>query len=193
MFFVVLVALVFSLVLPTVSVQAAGKTATLVEFKHLEKKGYTLVFAISGTWKDADLNGNTITVDGKTYDLYCNLRDGYHVSCTMQNFGQLIGRTAFIFFGGQNFSTAVPVKQVCTGYRFYTVNDRGSVYYYIADSLEEGMAFIEDEWGNETYVPGPGVQCFTGSWNPYYEYGYPVYYDYIGNIYHDDYDGPPMG
>jgi hypothetical protein len=85
LFFFVLVALVLSAALPVGVVQAAGKTASLVEFKHVHGKGWTAVFQISGNWKAADLKGNTITVGGKTYDLYCNFRDDNHISCTMHH------------------------------------------------------------------------------------------------------------
>ena len=186
--FIVLAAMIFSLVLPTSSVEAAGKTATLVDFFHLPSKGYTVVFAISGDWKDADLKGNTITVDGKTYDLYCNFRDGSHISCTMSHgLSQFAGDTAYFSFGGQSFNYAVPVKIICYGYTFYTVSDEGYVYRYYVENVEEALAYINHTWPDETFVPGPGVQCYTG------ELDFWLSWKYIGDIYEEDYDGPPMG
>lgn len=191
LFILALVALVLSAALPVTSVEAAGKTATLVEFKHLPAKGWTAVFAISGNWKDSDLKGNTITVGDNTYDLYCNFRDDEHVSCTMSHeVGMNAGKSAIIFFGGQTFTSMIPSKIVCNGYGFYTVSIYGDVWFNIADSFEEGMAMASDMFG-ETYVPGPGVQCITDEWAPYWAGGY--YWEYRGNIYDDGYIGPPMG
>ncbi|GEM_PF-2345820 len=130
---IVLAALVFSLALPTVSVQAAGKTATLADFVHVPAKGWTAIFVISGDWKDADLKGNTITVDGKTYDLYCNFRDDAHISCTMHHdMGQLIGKPASLFFGGQTFNRGVPVKRICNSWNA---------------KWQSGLEFVYDEVG----------------------------------------------
>lgn len=114
---IVFAAMLMSLTLPASSVQAAGKTATLVDFVHEPAKGWTAIFVISGDWKEADLKGNTITVDGKTYKLYCNFKDDTHISCTMHHdMGQLIGKPAILFFGGQTFTHGVPPKRICNSW-----------------------------------------------------------------------------
>jgi hypothetical protein len=144
LFFFVLVALVLSAALPVGVVQAAGKTASLVEFKHVHGKGWTAVFQISGNWKAADLKGNTITVGGKTYDLYCNFRDDNHISCTMHhNLGQNIGRSARFNIAGLGvyntyIAAAVPSKQICNS---WTAKWK----------LEEGV----EGWQNGTYLDQP--------------------------------------
>jgi hypothetical protein len=112
--FFVLAAFVLSVALPASTVFAAGKTATLVEFKHEPSKGWTAIFKITGDWKAADLKGNTITVGGKTYDLYCNFRDDNHISCTMHHdMGQLIGKPATFNFAGVVSNDVVPPKRIC--------------------------------------------------------------------------------
>jgi hypothetical protein len=115
----VLAALILSLAMPLGSVMAAGKTATLVEFKHVDGKGWTLVFKIGGDWKQADLKGNTIKVGNNTYPLSCNFRDDNHVSCTMQGLGKNVGTSAVAHFGGQSYSATVPSRQICDGYGVY--------------------------------------------------------------------------
>ena len=185
----VLAALILSLAMPLGSVIAAGKTATLVEFKHVEGKGWTLVFKINGDWKHADLKGNTIKVGSNTYPLSCNFRDENHVSCTMQVIGQYVGTSAIAYFGGQSYSATVPSQQVCAGYGFYTVGPSGNVWFNIAETFEDGMAMASGTF-SETYVPSGGVQCIPYAWHAY---GDLYYWNYIGNIYDWDYDGPPMG
>ena len=110
LFFFVLLALILSAALPVGVVQAAGKTASLVEFKHVPGKGWTVVFKITGDWKAADLKGNTIKLGSKTFDLSCNFRDDDHISCTMKSLGQHVGKSATFFFGRQMYSATVPEK-----------------------------------------------------------------------------------
>lgn len=109
----VLMLAVFSITsfLPTIDVFAAGKTATLVDLRFVPIKGWSIVFKVTGDWKDSDLKGNTLSVAGHTFNLYCNFRDDNHISCTMESLGQFIGQTATIFFAGQSFSAIVPERK----------------------------------------------------------------------------------
>lgn len=162
---IVLAALIFSLALPASNVQAAGKTATLVDLRFVPFKGWAVVFKVAGDWQPDDLKGNTLSVGGQTMKLYCNFRDGDHVSCTMESLGQFVGKTATIFFGGQIFSAIVPPKyakagEVCLGYSFETVEE----WYYIFEDLDVGTAAVSEWWG-ETVIPET-IDCVTKPWTP---------------------------
>lgn len=159
--FFVLVALLLAAALPDGIAYASGKTATLLEFKHVPAKGWTAIFAITGKWTNADLKGNSITVGGKTYNLYCSFKDDNHVSCTMHHdMGQLINKPATLFFGGQSFSHGVPKKSAqCRAWQ------AGFEYYYEeGEWMEMYLASIKTytewwqyagwaEWGTVTYGP----------------------------------------
>jgi hypothetical protein len=141
--FFVLVALLFAAALPASTVFAAGKTATLVEFKHVPSKGWTAIFKITGDWKAADLKGNTLTVGGKTYNLYCNFRDDNHISCTMHHdIGQLIGKPATFNFAGVASNDVVPPKRICNS---WTANWEYSEWL---DYYEYGTYDGDDYWYN---------------------------------------------
>lgn len=176
--FIVLAAMIFSLALPASSVQAAGKTATLVDLQFVPIKGWAVVFKITGNWSDADLKGNTLSVGGHTFGLYCNFRDGNHVSCTMESLGQFVGKTATIFFGGQTFSAVVPQRtanNTCPAYSFET--EEG--WFYIWTDLNTGVDFVE--WYYEETVIPSTISCYTDSWSPTDDYEDMEWYeDYVG-------------
>lgn len=194
--FFVLAALVLSVALPASTVFAAGKTATLLEFKHELSKGWTAIFKITGDWKAGDLKGNTITVGGQTYSLYCNFRDEDHVSCTMHHdIGQNIGKPASFFFGGQTFGGPVPAKRICNtwhakwlyagglGYEewgsdwwywFYlNHSEYGSITYGKNTPIPEPYFFFYEEYGTE-YLNGI-LAAENGNSDTYDYYFY--YYD----------------
>lgn len=175
--FIVLAAMLFSLVLPASSVQAAGKTATLVDLRFVPVKGWAVVFKVTGDWKDADLKGNTLSVGGHIFNLYCNFRDGDHISCTMEALGQFIGKTATIFFDGQTFSAIVPRRttNTCSAYSFET--EEG--WFYIWTDLDTGLDFVESYY-EETIIPAT-ISCYTDSWSPSDGYEELEWYeDYVG-------------
>lgn len=166
--FFVLAAFVLSLAMPLGSVIAAGKTATLVDFKHEPAKGWTAIFKITGDWKDADLKGNTITVDGKTYNLYCNFRDDTHISCTMSHdMGQLIGKPATFFLGGQTFGGIVPDKKICLSYGFYSIyeGEGGWTLWYNQVPPDTDINALLNSWGEELVS---SIACITNSDSEYY-------------------------
>lgn len=178
--FIVLAAMIFSLALPASSVQAAGKTATLVDLQFVPIKGWAVVFKITGNWSDADLKGNTLSVGGHTFNMYCNFRDGNHVSCTMESLGQFVGKTATIFFGEQIFSDIVPPKyakegQVCLGYSFETEAE----WFYIFEDIDVGTALVFELW--EETVIAETISCVTEPWEPNNsDDGIDYYMEYIG-------------
>jgi|GEM_PF-3721908 len=116
LFVLMIASLLFSSFLPSMSALAAGKTAKLDSLHFTPVKGWAVVFEVTGTWKPADLKGHTLSVGGKTIDLYCNFRDDDHISCTMESLNPYVGQTAVIFFNGQTFSAEVPGKKASTGY-----------------------------------------------------------------------------
>lgn len=116
LFLLMIASLLLSSFLPSINALAAGKTATLVDLRFVPVKGWAVVFKVTGIWKPADLKGHTLTVGGKTIDLYCNFRDDDHVSCTMESLNPYVGKTAVIFFNGQTFSAEVPGKWAATGF-----------------------------------------------------------------------------
>lgn len=110
-YFIVFAALLFSSFQPTVNVLAAAeKTASLDGLSFVPGKGWAVVFSITGKWRQGDLRGNTMSVGGKSIDLYCNFRDAGHISCTMESLALYIGQNATIYFGGQTFSDIVPAR-----------------------------------------------------------------------------------
>lgn len=139
----VLMLAVFSITsfLPTIDVFAAGKTATLVDLRFVPIKGWSIVFKVTGDWKDSDLKGNTLNVAGHTFNLYCNFRDDNHISCTMESLGQFIGQTATIFFAGQSFSAIVPERKSAAVSLECPDDGWEQVYVYFEDS--EGYAYAE--------------------------------------------------
>jgi hypothetical protein len=64
-----------------------------------------------GRMETGDLKGQTLSVDGQSYDLYFNIRDDSHIACTMGSLEPHIGQLARIFFAGQVFSAIVPEKR----------------------------------------------------------------------------------
>jgi hypothetical protein len=116
LFVLMIASLLLSSFLPSINALAAGKTAKLDSLKFVPVKGWAVVFEVTGTWKPADLKGHTLSVGGKTIDLYCNFRDDNHISCTMESLNHYVGQTAVIFFGGQTFSAEVPGKRAATGF-----------------------------------------------------------------------------
>jgi hypothetical protein len=150
--FFVLAAFVLSVALPASTVFAAGKTATLAEFKHEPGKGWTAIFKITGDWKAADLKGNTITVGGKTYNLYCNFRDDDHISCTMHHdMGQLIGKPATFNFAGVVSNDVVPAKRICNTWHANWVQAFGGGYEQWTSSWEYWFYYNFAAYGSIMY------------------------------------------
>jgi hypothetical protein len=178
-FWFVLAVMVFSLVLPVSSVEAATKTATLVDIRFVPIKGWAVVFNVTGDWKGADLKGNTLSVGGHTFNLYCNFKDDGQISCTMESLGQFIGKTATIFFGGNSFVAIVPPRNtntnICAAYSFET--EEG--WFYIWADLGTGLNYVNEQW-EETVIPA-SIHCYTDSWEPNDEDGVVDFYmDYVG-------------
>lgn len=183
--FFVLAALLFAAALPGGIAYASGKTATLLEFKHVPAKGWTAIFAITGKWTNADLKGNSITVDGKNYNLYCSFRDDDHISCTMHHdMGQLINKPATLFFGGQVFSHDVPQKRICNSWKAEWEYYFG-VDAYAAGTFEEApywgyLWLYFAEWGTVTYGNNTPLEPPFNYYDPisgtYQEDGYDVEY-----------------
>lgn len=182
--FFVLAALLFAAALPASTVFAAKKTATLLEFKHILAKGWTAVFAITGNWTNADLKGNTVTVDGKTYNLYCNFRDENHISCTMHHdMGQKIGKSArFNIAGLGAYNTyitgVVPKKQICNSWKanwqLYEGLDAYGLGSYEGDPYLFYLWLYYAEWGTVTYGNNTPLEP------PFY------YYDSESGTYQED-------
>jgi len=187
--FFVLAALLLAVALPGGIAHASGKTATLLEFKHIPAKGWTAVFAITGNWKNADLKGNTITVGGKTYNLYCSFKDDNHVSCTMHHdMGQLKGKPATLFFGGQAFNHGVPKKSPqChawqAGFEYY-YEDGEWMEMYLASTktyTELWQYAGWSEWGTVTY--GPDTPLDPEFLSLYLDYDYTSWKTFFGTSY----------
>jgi hypothetical protein len=117
-YIIVFVALLISTFQPTMNVLAAEKTVTLSGLNFVPGKGWAVVFNITGKWKQGDLHGNTLSVGGKTYNLYCNFRDAAHISCTMESLAAYIGENATIYFAGQTFGAIVPDRPSGAGAGF---------------------------------------------------------------------------
>jgi hypothetical protein len=133
LFVLMIASLLFSSFLPSMSALAAGKTAVLDSLHFTPAKGWAVVFEVTGTWKPADLKGHTLSVGGKTIDLYCNFRDDDHISCTMESLNPYVGQTAVIFFNGQTFSAEVPGKRAASGFAECPSGDTETVYIYFED------------------------------------------------------------
>lgn len=202
--FFVLAVFVLSTAIPTSSAFAAGKTATLVDFKHQPAKGWTAIFKITGDWKESDLKGNSITVDGKTYNLYCNFRDEDHISCTMSHdMGQLIGKPATFNFAGVVSANVVPPKRICNtwhaswesgfgeGYEEWTATwyewayfdliARGSITYGENMPIPDPYEYFYEAYGTEGGSPSAVSLEQNGDgdvlyWYEY-EYGFGRYFD----------------
>jgi hypothetical protein len=192
--FFVLAALLFAAALPGGTVFAAGKTATLLEFKHVPAKGWTAIFAITGDWKKADLKGNTITIGKNTYDMYCNFKDEKHISCTMHHdVGKQIGRSArFNIAGLDVYNTYITGVVPQKARKCHAWQAGFSHYYEEGEWLESYLASTKtyaelwqyygwEQWGIVTY--GPDAPLDPEFFSLYLEYNYASWNTFFGTSY----------
>lgn len=124
-FLALLIVLVLAFTTFLSTAYAVGKTAALLEFSFQESKGWVAVFSITGNWTEADLKGASITVDGKSLPLYCNFREDGRVACTTPSLLPYTGQLAYLYLGGQGFSTTVPAKSAPTIFPYRCAKGEG--------------------------------------------------------------------